>query len=86
MKIYLDARDAAMTAAGLVNDDLGIEICERADAELTVTARETESHTLCLSLDGGHAEITYGGGVATFLRGLAMLVSSIALIVLSFSF
>lgn len=77
MKIYLSANDAAMTAADLVTADLNIEICERADADLALTVKEADSHTLTVSLDGACAEITYGGGVATFLRGLAMLVYAI---------
>ena len=77
MKIYLSANDAVMTAAGLVSADLKIEICECARADISVTVKETDSHTLTVSLNEKNAEITYGGGVATFLRGLAMLVFAV---------
>ena len=77
MKIYFEASEKIIRAAELVAEDLDIEICNTACADISVVVKEAENHVLSFSLDGASAEIIYGGGVATFLRGLAMLVYSV---------
>ena len=77
IRLYFDADQKALEAARLVSEDLNIEICDKDNAEFCVELKTAEDHTLSLNLDGKCAEITYGGGVATFLRGLAMLAYAI---------
>ena len=73
MKIYFsNLSEKLLTAVGAVKADLGIEINEaKRCVKLCVSVEEKEEHILGVKLSGKDASITYGGGIATFLRGLA---------------
>ena len=77
MRFYIDANEKVLAAARLVADDLNLTICDTENAEITLSVCEKDEHSLTLTLDKNRAEITYGGGVATFLRGLAMLAYAV---------
>ena len=72
MNLQFQGAEALAAGIALVSEDLGIE-CVSANADCTVTVREVEKDTLCVTLNAESAEITYGGGKARFFRGLATL-------------
>ncbi len=75
MKIYFEKlSDKLSVAVGIIKDDLGLEIVNDKDkAKVAVTVSEAEEHILNVDYKKPSATVTYGGGTATFLRGLAML-------------
>lgn len=73
MKFAFLNAGALLDGISLVAPDLGIEIVEGTDAELTVKVEQAEAYTLDVVRDGATATITYGGGRACFFRALAML-------------
>ena len=77
MKIYFENAQNVIDAIKLVEKDLGITISEKSLADITVCVKEEKDFALNVSLRGKCAEISYGGGRATFLRGLAMLVYAV---------
>ena len=58
----------------ILASDLGITLSNTENADICVQVNEVEETTVSVSLDGKNASITYGGGVARFNRGLAILV------------
>lgn len=75
MKIYFENLSEKLTVAvNEIKADLGIEVVAKEKAKLAVSVEEAAEHTLSVKLSGGSATVVYGGGIATFLRGLAMLV------------
>lgn len=77
MKINFKNAESLMNAIELISEDLGISVCAEGEAEYFVSVKEKAESYLNLVLRGKHVEITYGGGVAVFLRALAMLVYSV---------
>ncbi len=75
MKIYFENLcDKLSSAVEVIKNDLGIsKACGKESAKLCVSVKEAKDHILNVKLDGACAEIEYGGGIATFLRGLAQL-------------
>ena len=75
MKVYFENLDDKLhSAIEIIKGDLGIEVSStKRCVKLSVSVEEAAEHTLSVKLCGKDASITYGGGVATFLRGLAML-------------
>ncbi len=75
MKIYFDNLcDKLSKAVELIKNDLGLNtVSDKDSAKLVITVTECEKHYLSVKLSGKNASITYGGGIATFLRGLAMV-------------
>ena len=70
MKLHFLGAETLAAGIALVSEELGIETVS-ANADCTVTVREVEKDTLCVSLNGESAEIIFGGGKARFFRGLA---------------
>ncbi len=68
---FLNA-DKLTDAIELVAKDLSLKVVSIC-ANVTVTVNEVEGDTLTVTLNGKDATITYGGGTARFLRGLATL-------------
>ncbi len=56
-----------------VAPELGIVLTEEKDAEVCVLVSEQETDGLKVSLNGGSAVISYGGGCSRFFRALAIL-------------
>jgi len=73
MNLTFRNADSLSDGIRLLADDLGI-IWTDGNADVTVTACESDTDALCVSLQGDCANITYGGGKARFFRGLATLV------------
>ena len=75
MKVYFENLDDKLhSAIEIIKGDLGIEVSStKRCVKLSVSVEEAAEHTLSVKLCGKDASITYGGGAATFLRGLAML-------------
>ena len=72
MKLYFDNIEKNLIQAiDVIKGDLGIEISS--DSSLRISVKEVSEHYLSVKFDKNGAKITYGGGTATFLRGLAML-------------
>ncbi len=72
MKLRFENAAALEAGIALIADELGIKVV-REGADCTVSVKETEENTLCVTLEEKTAEITYGGGKARFFRGLATL-------------
>ena len=72
MKIKFRCVKELAEGISILAPELDIIVCD--DADITVTAKKREGNILSVSLDGGKATITYGGGKARFFRGLAYLV------------
>lgn len=73
MKYRFSNAENISEAISILAPELGIIISD-SEADVFVTVERTEENTLYVSIDGKNANITYGGGVARFNRGLAMLV------------
>ena len=72
MKISFQNAEALAKGIAFVASDLGFEVvCT--DADLTVRVNEAADQTICVTLEGKEATITYGGGKARFFRALATL-------------
>lgn len=71
MKLNIIGCENILEAAGLVSEDLGIEL---SGSGLTVTVEEVPQRRVEVTLGDGRARIVFGGGKARFLRGLAALV------------
>ena len=76
MKISFLGAESLSEAISLVSEDLGITVSDEKDA-FKVTVKTVEEKYLKLTLSGGEATITYGGGTPRFLRALATLVGVI---------
>ena len=75
MKFYFENAQEISDAISLVEKDLGFsQASSITDADLTVRVSKTDSSTVGVKLSEKEAIITYGGGTARFLRGLARLV------------
>lgn len=73
MKLYFEnIEEKLVRAIEVIKGDLGIEISSDSSG-VKVIVGEADKHYLSVKLDNNTANITYGGGIATFLRGLAML-------------
>ncbi len=72
MKLCFENATQLQAGIALVCGELGFETAQTG-ADLTVTVREVDGHTLTVTLDGTRAEIAYGGGKARFFRGLSTL-------------
>ncbi len=59
-------------AIAAVSAELGFTITEQ-NADITITITEQQKDGLHVTLEGGSATITYGGGTSRFLRALAIL-------------
>ena len=75
MKIKFRCVKELAEGISILAPELDIIVCD--DADITVTAKKREGNILSVSLDGGKATITYGGGKARFFRGLAYLVDAV---------
>ncbi len=77
MKFYFENLSEKLTkATDIIKNDIGIEITDVCfEADLSVAVIECDEHVLKVKLSGKKANIEYGGGIATFLRGLAQLTS-----------
>jgi len=73
MKLLFKNADRLLDGIRLLTDDLKIVLTDR-HADMTVTVCESAKDQLCISLQGDHASITYGGGKSRFFRGLATLI------------
>ena len=71
MNFYFKNAQELKEAISLVKDDLDFDISENAD--ITVTVEKREQRTLNVELNNNWATVSYGGGIAVFLRGLAIL-------------
>ena len=71
MKVKFLNANALIEAIDLVADDLGIERVNDGE-ELTVTVNSLSETKLEVEILGKAVTVSYGGGVAVFLRGLAM--------------
>lgn len=77
MKIFFTHTNEYVSLAegiSLLAEELGIEISNQSDADVTVTVSETPEPKLHIVLDGKNSCITYGGGKARFFRALAILI------------
>ena len=77
MKLYFENAEKVAQAIKLVSSDLNIELTDKKSADITVSVNEKDERVLELLLDEKFANITYGGGTATFLRALAMLTFAV---------
>ncbi|MBR4960125.1 MAG: beta-N-acetylhexosaminidase [Clostridia bacterium] len=75
MKCSFQNADHLLGAITLVAEDIGICIADEEEAQLHIKVQTAETDIVSTALNGNTAEITYGGGIPRFLRGLAMLVS-----------
>ena len=78
MKIYFSNAEQVYSGIALLANDLGIEISEAKEADITVDIVESAERILKVSLNGNTASITYGHGKARCFRGLATLVGLIS--------
>jgi len=74
MKYCFKNADALTQGILEISKDLGFEVTDCGNADITVTVETSEQRTLAVCLDGDKASITYGEGKARFFRGLAILV------------
>ncbi len=76
MRIYFEnLSDKLTSAVNEVKKELGITaVSARTSAKLCVSVSEKEEHILNISLSAKEGSIEFGGGTATFLRGLSTLV------------
>ncbi len=72
MKLFFKNADLLANGIAAVAEELGFTPIREA-GNITVTVSEREADGYSLSLDGGCAEIAYGGGRARFFRALAIL-------------
>ena len=74
MKLYFENAEALREGIALVAPDLDITLCDKSEADLTVTVAHVEERISKLVLNGKTASITYGDGKVRFFRALAQLV------------
>ena len=77
MKIHFINAEKIIDAVELVKNDLEIIISDKKTADITVTVEEVNDFKLETVIDGKEAKIVWGGGRATFLRGLAMIIFAV---------
>ena len=73
MRFFFECEEALREGIGILSGDLGIEISDEGDADITVSVCVLEEQTLSVELNGAAARISFGGGRARFFRGLAIL-------------
>lgn len=73
MRFYFKNDEELKAGISILAEDLGLEIVSAEDAEVKVTVIKEEKRTVCVTLDGKDATISYGDGSARFFRGLAIL-------------
>ena len=59
MRVYFENVDALREGIALVAEDLDLTLCDKADAELTVSVIESRERIVEVVLDGKTASITY---------------------------
>ena len=77
MKLYIENGSDLKDGILLLADDLKIELTDRQDADLILTAEQAEDELLRLDLDNRAAKIVYGRGKARFFRALGLLAQAI---------
>lgn len=77
MKAYFEKASALADGLAILSADLGIEIAEKKDSEITVRFIESDSATAAVEYENNVATITYGKGIARAFRALAYLVDAI---------
>ena len=77
MKLYIENGSDLKDGILLLADDLKIELTDRQDADLILTAEQAEDELLRLDLENRAAKIVYGRGKARFFRALGLLAQAI---------
>ena len=77
MKVYFENASALADGLAILSADLGIQIAEKKDSDLTVRFFSSDRVTAQVEYEKKAAKITYGGGISRAFRALAYLVDAI---------